>query len=155
MSTHGWRVCKKSSLNSETLYILVYWLETVFVTGTVAYLCQHSSSPEESQEELQLALKSKGQMADSMRQPKTSTNHPGWETIQSAVVSFSEGWWRSWTSHGLKCVPTSCLPPDPLNLCHLWCLYLELMAKIVNWTPLWARVILFFPFGIRTVEGWL
>lgn len=47
MSTHDWRVCKKNSLNLDSLYVPVYWLETVYITGTVACLCQHSSALEE------------------------------------------------------------------------------------------------------------
>lgn len=47
MSTHDWRVCKKNSLNLDSLYVPVYWLESVYITGTVACLCQHSSVLEE------------------------------------------------------------------------------------------------------------
>lgn len=77
MSTHDWRVYKKNSLNLEILYIPVYWLETVYITGTVAGLCQHSSALEEDSGKAPADFEMKESYGYFMRQTKTSTNLPG------------------------------------------------------------------------------
>lgn len=134
MSTHDWRVCKKNSLNLDSLYVPVYWLESVYITGTVACLCQHSSVLEEDSGKAPADFEMKEsydwlhETEQNIHKPPRPRNNPAccficlWGVMEN--LNFS---WTVMCTHFLS-------PSRHPNLGHLWCLY-ELKAQTVNLAP--------------------